>query len=100
MKHVNACKIIHTTIVLHNMCIIHKSDEYLDEEDEVLAFMTNFHQGVCPKCKKMYEAQGVAPPRYVDCVHKKKGPITPATNVAHSYREQLIKELWLRDGQE
>jgi hypothetical protein len=103
MDHENFVTLLTATIVLHNMCEIHKTGYDFNAEDAVLAYMKRFDQGKCPTCKmeygrnyKAFEEHGTR------CPHQMKWPLTkpnPETNgEAKAYRDQLIDELWARKG--
>ena len=62
MEHSTACLIIQTTMILHNMCMVHNGDVSYDGEadDVVLEHLEQFDHGMCPDCKRT---------KKVHCIH-------------------------------
>jgi site-specific recombinase len=95
MDHWLAVLIIQTTMVLHNMCRVHKEDDYMDQagDEVVLEYLRNYNHGMCPDCKRL---------KKLHCIHSSMSKIQPPTHHSNAteFRATLVEKLWARHGED
>lgn len=82
------CLMIMASMVLHNICMVHKDDTVKYGTDaEIVEFMETFQQPLCPSCrsKKLYS-----------CEHRHKAhlAVTAQGSTAQDTRNKLAQALW------
>ena len=87
------CLILQTTMVLHNMCMIHNEGLHFDgAADEIVqTYLKEYDHGMCPDCKRK---------KKLHCVHASLERYTPKVldNNAKAYRNELMETIWNEHG--